>query len=209
MKDQYPSLAKALSQASRDSRPTPVGLPGHDVHFYHSDNALAESVIEFLADGIRVGQPIIVIATREHRRAFLDGLRAKNLDPDELFAGRVALWLDARDTLNSFMAGSMPSRELFNATVGSVFERILDKRHYLMVRAFGEMVDLLWKEGNFEGAIRLEQYWNELALIYKYSLLCAYSIDNFVAERGVAGLRRVCEHHTSARVLDAPQQSVA
>lgn len=209
MKDQYVSLAKALSQASRNPGPTPPGLPGHDVHFYHSEAALAESVIDFLADGIRVGQPIIVIATPEHRAAFAAGLRAKDLDPDTLFAGRVAVWLDAQETLNAFMDGSTPSRELFRATVGSVFEKILDKRHYLMVRAFGEMVDLLWKKGNVEGAIRLEQLWNELAATYKYSLLCGYSIDNFVAETGVAALRRVCEHHTSARMLDIPQQNVA
>jgi len=207
--DRYVSLAKALSQASRNPGPTSPGLPGHDVHFYRSEEALAESVVDFLADGIRVGQPIIVIATAEHRRAFANGLRDKNLDPDALFAGRVAVWLDAHDTLNSFMDDGMPNHELFRATVGSVFEKILDKRHYLLVRAFGEMVDLLWKAGNVEAAIRLEQYWNELAFTYKYSLLCGYSIDNFVAETGVAGFKRVCEHHTSARMIDVPQQNVA
>jgi hypothetical protein len=209
VQDSYVRLASALAQAGRIAGPTPAGFPGHDVHFYRSESALTDSVVDFLADGIRVGQPIIVIATAEHRKAFIDGLRAQKLDPDELFAGRVAVWLDARETLNLFMEGSRPNRELFMATVGSVFEKLLDKRHYLIVRAFGEMVDLLWKDGNIDGAILLEQYWNELALKYKYSLLCGYSIDNFVAEAGVAGFRRVCEHHGSARLLDLAQQNVA
>ena len=210
MKDSYLNLADTLSQsACASGSTTPAGLAGHDVHFYRTEESLVNSVVDFLAAGIRVGQPVIVIATPEHRRAFISGLRSRNLDPEELFAGRLAIWLDARETLNSFMDDGMPNRELFIATVGSVFERLLDKRHYLVVRAFGEMVDLLWKDGNVDGAILLERHWNELAMKYKYSLLCGYSIDNFVAEAGVAGFRRVCDHHTSARLLDPPQQNVA
>ncbi|HJP84880.1 MAG TPA: MEDS domain-containing protein [Gemmatimonadaceae bacterium] len=209
MKDHYLNLAKVLSQSSCAVGTTPAGLAGHDVQFYRSEQSLVESVVDFLSEGIRVGQPIIVIATPAHRRAFGDGLRARNLDPDQLFAGRLAIWLDARETLNSFMEEGVPNRDMFMATVGSVFERLLDKRHYLVVRAFGEMVDLLWKAGNVDGAISLEKHWNELAMRYKYSLLCGYSIDNFVAEAGVAGFRRVCDHHSSARLLDGPQQNVA
>ena len=209
MKDLHLNLADALSQSACTNGITPAGLDGHDVHFYRNEESLVKSVVDFLAAGIRVGQPVIVIATPQHRRAFIDGLRDCGLDPDELFTGRLAIWLDARETLNSFMEDSVPNRELFMATVGSVFERLLDKRHYLVVRAFGEMVDLLWKDGNVEGAILLEKHWNELALKYKYSLLCGYSVDNFVAEAGLAGFQRVCGHHTSARLLDAPQQNVA
>ena len=203
------SLARELSQADRNVVPTPAGVAGHDVHFYRTEESLVASVVEFFADAIRVGQPIIVIATESHCRAFADGLRAQRLDPDDLFAGRLAIWLDARHTLEAFMENGLPSRELFNATVGSVFARVLDKRQYLVVRAFGEMVDLLWKDGNIEGAIQLEQLWNDLAHRYKYSLLCGYSIDNFVHEAGVAAFRRVCDQHTSARVLDDQTKIVA
>jgi hypothetical protein len=203
------SLAKELSQADRNVTRTPAGVAGHDVHFYRTEDSLTASVVEFLSDAIRVGQPIIVIATEAHRQAFANGLRAQRLDPDALLAGRLAIWLDARETLESFMENGLPNRELFNATVGSVFARILDKRQYLVVRAFGEMVDLLWKAGNSEGAILLEELWNDLAHQYKYSLLCGYSVDNFMHEAGVAAFRRVCDHHTGARLLDDQDKIVA
>ncbi|HJQ09465.1 MAG TPA: MEDS domain-containing protein [Gemmatimonadaceae bacterium] len=209
MTDSPLHLAKSLSQTASNGGPTPAGLAGHDVHFYRSDDTLIKSVVDFLAEGIRVGQPIIVIATESHRRAFARGLRERDLDPDELLAGRIAVWLDARETLNTFMDGALPNRELFVATVGSVFERLLDKRQYLLVRAFGEMVDLLWRDGNHEAAILLEKLWNELAATYKYSLLCGYSIDNFLHEAGVAAFRRVCDQHTSAQVIDVLEKNVA
>jgi hypothetical protein len=207
--DLYSRLASELSQASSHSGVAATGLSSHDVSFYRSEETLVKSAVDFLAEGIRVGQPIIVIATLAHRHDFAAGLRARGLDPDLALAGRLAVWLDARQTLNAFMEGAHPNRELFMATVGSVFERLLEKRQYLLVRAFGEMVDLLWKDGNAEGAHMLEQLWNELAMKYKYSLLCGYSIDNFLHEAGVAAFRRVCDHHTGARLLDDLQQNVA
>ncbi|HST06938.1 MAG TPA: MEDS domain-containing protein [Gemmatimonadaceae bacterium] len=191
------SLSMNLSESRSLPIPTPPGVTGHDVHFYKNDSQLSRAVVHFLSDAIRVGQPIIVIATEAHRKAFSVGLRDIGLDPDRVLSGRLAIWLDAQETLASFMEGGMPNPELFTATVGSVFARLLDKRHYLVVRAYGEMVDLLWKSGNCEGACALEQLWNDLANKYKYSLLCGYSVENFLHETGAEGLRRVCGHHTN------------
>ena len=157
---------------------------------------MTRAVADFLAAGARAGQPLIVIATEPHRKAFMTALRERDLDPDELLSGREAIWLDARETLNAFMDGEIPNRELFMATVGSVFERVLRKRHYRIVRGYGEMVDLLAQYGNLEGAVLLEELWNELAEKYSYSLLCGYSFNNFLHETGAHGVRRVCEHHT-------------
>ena len=208
MSELHSNLAETLSRAC-DAGPTPAGLPGHDVHFYSSEESLVRSVVTFLSAGVRVGQPVIVIATEPHRKAFAAGLREKGLDPDEILAGRVVVWLDARETLNSFMEDKRPSRELFMATVGSVFEKVLGHRQYLVVRAFGEMVDLLFKDGNIDGAVVLEELWNELASTYKYSLLCAYSIENFLHEAGVGDFKRVCDQHTNALPLDTFKKNVA
>ena len=71
------------------------------------------------------------------------------------------------------------------------------------------MVDLLWKSGNAEGAILLEQLWNDLADRYAYSLLCGYSFDNFLKEGGVDGFRRICSHHTHALPLESADKNVA
>jgi hypothetical protein len=206
--DLHWNFANALSETACERGPTPAGLVGHDVQFYKSEEYLTRAAVNFLAESLRAGQPIIVIATEPHRKAFAEGLRAIGLDPDAMFSG-LAIWLDARETLASFMEGGLPNRELFMATVGSVFERVLDRRNYLVVRAFGEMVDLLSKDGNAEGAILLEQMWNELGRKYKYSLLCGYSLDNFLHETGLDAFRKVCSHHTHALPVESLDQNVA
>jgi hypothetical protein len=203
------SLAKVVAEALCKSGPTPAGIAGHDVQFYRTDEYLTNAVVAFLADGLRAGQPIIVVATPAHRAAFAEGLRAKGLDPEAIFSDRLAVWLDARETLASFMEGKLPDRELFMATVGRVFESLLDKRLYLVVRGYGEMVDLLLKDGNPEAAILLEQYWNELADRYKYSLLCGYAVDNFLHGTGFEAFRRICGSHTHALPLETQEKNVA
>ncbi len=180
---------------------TPPSMPGHDVQFYRTEAFLVRTVVDFLADGLRAGQPLIVIATEPHRRAFAAGLREAGLDTEEVLSGREVAWLDARNTLAAFMEGRVPNPDLFKATVGRVFERMLKKRYYLIVRGYGEMVDLLWKDGNTDGAIRLEELWNELADQYAFALLCAYSMDNFLNDAG-NGVQRVCHQHKHALPLE-------
>jgi hypothetical protein len=195
-------LVKALEDSKRPTRVTPAGDIGHDVQFYRTEGYLTRAVADFLADGVRAGQPLIVIATEAHRVGFARELHARGLDIDELLSGREAIWLDARETLAAFMESAHPNRELFFATVGSVFERVLRKRNYLIVRGYGEMVDLLAQDGNIEGSLLLEGLWNELADKYSYSLLCGYSLNNFLHEAGPQNLKRVCGHHTATLPLE-------
>ena len=201
-------LAKVLADASHYPRPTAVGPTGHDVLFYRTDAFLTRSAVDFLAEGVRFGQPIIVIATEAHRRAFADGLRSKGLDPDQGFGDRLGVWLDAQETLDSFMEGSLPNRELYMANVTALFERLIDNRNYLVIRGYGEMADVLWKDGKPEAALLVEQYANELADRYKYTWLCGYAVDDFVGEAGIAGVRRICEHHKQTLPLEAKKKRV-
>jgi KaiC/GvpD/RAD55 family RecA-like ATPase len=94
-----------------------VGMSGHIVKFYTTESHLTETVADFLADGVRGGQPLIVIATESHRKAFAESLRSRGLDMEEILSDREVSWLDARAALESFMEGRHPNRELFMATV--------------------------------------------------------------------------------------------
>jgi len=188
----------APSSISHGRRATPAGVPGHDVQFYDGEDFLAREVTKFLAEGIRAGQPLIIVATESHRKQFFKRLRELGFDADQYYFGNQVVWLDARDTLSAFMEGRMPNHELFEATLGAVFDRVLGDHHYLVARAYGEMVDLLWKDGNIEGAIALEDMWNALAARYSFTLLCAYSMGNFYKEAHTASFQRICAQHAHA-----------
>ena len=145
----------------------------HDVQFYEDDFALAASVGRFLAEGIRAAQPCVVVATPAHRNAFATYLRNIGIDVDTLTDGEL-VWLDARETLATFMDGDRPDVELFHVVATNLLEQLVSQRRYVTVRACGEMVDLLWRDGNHDAAVQLEHLWNALATRYQLALFCWY-----------------------------------
>jgi len=104
-------------------------------------------------------------------------------------------WLDARETLAQFMDGVLPDSGRFRACLGRVLEESRSGREHLTIRAFGEMVDLLLQDGNPEGALRLEQLWNELGHDYGFSLLCGYNIGNLYREEHWRYFQKICDQH--------------
>jgi hypothetical protein len=196
-------MGELASQGENNKDLTPsAGLPWlkrHDVQFYDDDQQLATSIGRYLAEGIRFAQPAIVIATPQHRRAFAAVMRTLGVDVEGLHDSQL-VWLDARETLSAFMQGHRPDAELFEATVGNVFEKLIGTRHYVTVRAYGEMVDVLWRDGKQDAAIELEKLWNDLASKYSFSLLCAYD-KHCVAD--TADMARIAHVHTSVITASA------
>ncbi|MGH9422278.1 MAG: MEDS domain-containing protein [Thermoanaerobaculia bacterium] len=169
--------------------------PTHVVQFYDSEAYLAAAVSDFLAAGLRSGQPVLVIATPSHRDAFAKRLKSKGLDVDRAVSSGQLVMLDARDTLSQFMSGSVPDQERFRRALGDVLKESVSGTTHSVTRAYGEMVDLLWKDGNPEGAVRLEELWNELGATHSFALLCSYSMENFNRESHSPGFEAICRQH--------------
>lgn len=95
----------------------------------------------------------------------------------------------------------MPDEGLFKQHIGGLILKTGNGGGPSSIRAYGEMVDLLWRDANPEGAIRLEELWNDLISAYSFSLLCAYPMGNFYKEAQCEAFDRVC--HTHSLVMPA------
>jgi hypothetical protein len=166
------------------------------VHFYDGDvRHLTPGVCGYLADGLRRGDGAIVIARASHRDAFVRQLGADGIDVQSATReGRLVL-LDADATLARFMMGEMPDWDRFKAAVEPALESVKARSTNAQVRAYGEMVDLLWSSGHSNAAALLEQFWNRLLPAHGFSLYCAYQVDVFGKEFQGSILDSVlCEH---------------
>lgn len=190
---QQPFSNKAAARGSATTQPW---LTSHAVQFCDSDESLVAAVADHLVAGVRVGQPIIMIATPSHRAGVREAMRLRGVNCDDLLEGRDAAWLDAATALAGFLEGGRINTELFDATIGSVLERLCRHRPYVMVRAHGEMVDLLWRAGKDEAALELEELWNGLARRYQFSLLCTYARQTLETVSRPNGIDRICSAHT-------------
>jgi hypothetical protein len=65
------------------------------------------------------------------------------------------------------------------------------------MRAYGELVDVLWKAGQDAAAIRVELLWNKLAATHDFSLLCGYAMGNFYKRAGLNAISREHSHVVS------------
>jgi PAS domain S-box-containing protein len=156
-----------------------VATPGspstpHLVQFYESDAFLVEEVTRFVAAGLRAGDGVIAIATRAHRKDLDEALRAQGIDLVAAGTEGRYIALDAAETLAQVMVDGEPDAARFGNVVGGVVAHAVKRHRH--VRAFGEMVALLWADGKRDAALRLEGLWNQLMRTLPFSLLCAYPV---------------------------------
>jgi hypothetical protein len=174
----------------------PVADPGdHVAHFYHHDGELADQAGSYLLEAIRVGGVAIAIATPEHLRAFEAWLAGVGIDVAAARADGSWVALDAAATLRRFISGGKLSAAGFDREVGGLIRQAA--RGSRAVRAFGEMVALLWDAGLVTAAVELETMWNDLGRRHPFALFCGYPAAS-VAGEGVAGaLAEVCRLHAA------------
>ena len=166
----------------------------HLVHFYEDEGFLFEAVGRFLGAGLEAGDRLIVIATPEHRDGFLRALQDRQVD--RAIAEGQLLLVDARETLARIMLDGRPDRALFFRVLDDALARATGGRQGVRVRAYGEMVDLLWRDGEQTAAVALEELWNEAGRAHSFSLLCAYVMANFYKGGDGASFVDVCRAHT-------------
>lgn len=175
----------------------------HFVQFYESDDFLTDSVSQFVAAALSHDNASIVIATAEHRNAIQRKLAVRGMDLSEAIESGRYIVLDAGEALSKFMVNGSPDPQCFAETLGETIAKLADGGR--RVHAFGEMVALLWADGNREAAVRLEELWNALGKIHRFALFCAYPLDGFANGSDALPFDAICKCHS--RVV--PSESYA
>jgi signal transduction histidine kinase len=175
--------------------PGPASPPvDHMVGVYEDANELVTGVTDLLAPGLAHQDGAIVVASPLHLEGITGQLTDRGIDVDAAVAeGRLVL-ADAAELLGTFLRADGPDRDRFTVEVSRLLERAgAGGRH---VRIFGEMVTLLWNEGDVTGALELEDLWNELLDGQLATLLCGYPADAFAHARSTDDFQAVCDRHS-------------
>jgi len=91
------------------------------------------------------------------------------------------------------MVDGWPDDARFHETVTGLIARAGARGR--PVRAFGEMVAVLWGRGDNAATIRLEHLWHTLCLSRGFSLFCAYPKSGFT-ENATESIREICATHS-------------
>lgn len=165
----------------------------HHVQLFDSSQSLAETVAEFLLAGFHRGEPLLIVATPEHRELLARKLNEAGINIHEATAANRLVMLDAVQSLEKVMRQDVPSAIAFDEVVGSLVARLSNGKR---VCIYGEMVDVLAARGNYKGAQQLEELWNVLGRRESYTLFCGYASGHFGDPKTARILADICASHS-------------
>ena len=173
------------------------GPDAHIVQLYQEPEFYAEAVTHFAAEGLVRGESIIFVATGPNWNALSSRMSRKGFDVEDLQRqGRLTV-LDAERTLPKFIRNNMPDAPAFKTITRSAIQKARKDGAYPRVRWWGEMVNVLYAEGNGKGSTRLEELFDEVAHEEEVAIFCSFLMDKFDRNIYDGPLADVCRTHRS------------
>ena len=185
-----------MSNLSRSLLEFPEKLKAHDhlVQFYDGEEFLLKTVINFIAPALLCGEGVVLIATEQHLRILKSSLQELQLPPEEFIEMGQLKMLDAEFILKQIMSHDHIDPIKFDAIVGGLLDEIGPR--FETIKAFGEMVNVLWQQGRHIAAHELEKLWNSCLENKNVTLLCAYSMDALCEEKDGVSFIDICNCHS-------------
>jgi hypothetical protein len=165
----------------------------HLVQIYENEGVFLDTLEGFVSGGLKAGDSVILIATVTHLNALEGRLKANGLDVEAARRQDQYISLVAQEALAKFMVQDWPDDELFLQFVSDLLTRA--RRGGRKVRAFGEMVAVLWAQGATGATVRLEHLWQAMCQSEGFSLFCAYPKVGFT-QNVVESINEICAAHT-------------
>src|SRR5262245_56711025 len=165
----------------------------HAAHLYTDADSLLSAAEQYVSAGLDRGDAALVIVTRSHMDGLMHRLSRSGRDCNALRASGQLVTLDAPECLSRLMNGRELRYDVFQSFSTELIEEA--QRSFGGLCAFGEMVNLLWHQGNVRAANTLEQWWNALIGQYGFTVLCSYqlnSLDDEVQDE----LESICRTHS-------------
>jgi DNA-binding NarL/FixJ family response regulator len=169
----------------------------HEIQFYCDDSTFLKGSTRFIADALLTADAAIVVATKSHREALVQRLKAEGFDMDGAIDQRTYISLDAADTLSTIMVNGMPDVVRFSEGLRGLIASVakVAEAEHPRVAIFGECAGLLCAEENFNAAISLEKLGNDLIKTYNVDILCPYPLLH--GQENDTALKSVCAEHTT------------
>jgi hypothetical protein len=173
-----------------------AGPRDHIVQLYQDQEFLNRAVCRFAAGAIANGEGVILVPTAAHWEAFRPRLEAEGVDVKAAQNQGQLTVVDADETLPRFMRDAMPDAPVFLGLAAEVIADARAENRYPKVRWWGEMVNILWEQGNVAASMGLEDQFHRLAHQHDIAIFCSFVMDNFKSEVHSRMLPRLGTNHS-------------
>jgi hypothetical protein len=171
--------------------------PGdHIVQLYQDQEFLNRAVCRYARAGLANGEGVMLFPTLTHWNAFRPRLEAEGVDVRAAQERRQLTVVDADEILPRLMRGAMPDPPVFRRVFGDVVGQARAGGSYQKVRAWGEMVNILWLRGDVAASMNLEDLFDQLNKIVDIVMFCSFLMDNFDGDVHERMLPRLGMNHS-------------
>jgi hypothetical protein len=165
----------------------------HVLQIYEDDDVFLDTLEGFVLEGLQAGETVIAIGTNAHLRALASRLQAAGIDVEEARSADHYIPVDAEEALSRFMVNGWPNEDRFREMIDALLTRA--RRGGRKVRAFGEMVAVLWAQGHHGATVNLEHLWHRVCHTDMFALFCAYPRIGMTREL-TESINEICSTHT-------------
>ena len=169
----------------------------HLVQVYENEKIFLDTLEGFAGTGFLANDSVVIIATSTHLDSLNARLRSQGFDLPALIESDQYIPINAEDLLSIFLVDDQIDEDIFNSFITDLVRRA--KKRNGKVRAFGEMVAILWEKGLSGATMQLENLWNQLHSKDQFTLFCAYPRNGFTKSANDS-IDIICNQH--ARVID-------
>lgn len=166
----------------------------HVVQMYADDSVFLDALEGFVGSALRDGESAIVIATAAHLHGLEKRMRDHGVDVESAVREDRYVARLAEEVLAEFMVQGWPDPALFESTVSRLIE-VARGGTNRKVRAFGEMVAILWMRGEHAATLELEERWSKLCRNENFPLFCAYPREGFT-KNATESIVDICRAHS-------------
>lgn len=163
---------------------------GHAVSFWQQHQVLVQTAARYAAHGLVQGEAVVLALTGPHHALVAEELTQMGFDVAAARERGQYVAIDANQVREALEVDGHVSWDRFEATVGAAVAQV-DER-WARFRAFGEIVDVFWRDGASHLALELEACWDQLRAQVSFPLYCGYEMD--------AGQNEVCACHDAVLI---------
>ena len=99
-------------------------IHSHEVQFYRDDAAFLLGLACFIEAALKVGNPVLVVATEAHRNGLLHRLLARGVDGVAAIEPGLHVPLDVDEALSTFMVNDLPDPLRFLTVFGDLLTSV-------------------------------------------------------------------------------------
>lgn len=168
----------------------------HIVQLYQDHDFLNSAVCRYVGAGLANGDRIILFPTLTHWNDFRQRLETERVNVQAARERGQLTVVDANELLPRLLRDAMPDPHAFNDVIGDVFRQASAGGSYQKLRAWGELVNILWERGDIAASMNLEDLFDQLNKKIGIAMFCSYVMDNFNGDVHAVMLPRLGTNHT-------------